>query len=147
MTGDVREQPGVILIIDDSNDDVELLKRSLGDAGLKNPISVVHSGQEALSLLTKEVETATLPSVIFLDLKLPDVSGFDVMRWIAKEPTMRNSLVVIHSGIAGPSEIDALYKAGANTFLHKAGDPEELKNLVKAFAGHFGVRALTKLAS
>ena len=139
MTGDVRDQVGEILIVDDSNDDVELLKRSLRDVGLVNPLMAARTGEEALALLEKQILAGKLPSVIFLDLKLPDINGFEVMHWIAKEPSMRNSLVVIHSGIAGPAEVDALYKAGANTFLRKAGDHDEVLNLVEAFAGHFAV--------
>ena len=133
---------GAILVVDDSDDDVELLKRGLKELQLSNPVSRVKTGAEAIALLEgqkpyNDRKQYPIPSVIFLDLKLPDVSGFEVMAWISGQPSLRRMLVVIHSGFATTDDIKALYRAGANTFLHKAGDTSELRNLVNSFSVFF----------
>jgi CheY-like chemotaxis protein len=77
----------LILLIEDNEDDVFLMKRAMNKAKLDFPIHVAADGQEALDYLSSVGEFADrakhpLPSLVFLDLKLPYVHGFEVLRWI-----------------------------------------------------------------
>ena len=142
MSVELKQGNGAIWIVDDSAEDAEMLTRSLIQIGLGNPIRHITTGSEAISLLEElqqqgDRDLHSFPSVMFLDLRLPDMSGFEVMKWISKQALLRRTLVVVHSGYAGLEDIKALYRAGANTFLHKPGDPDELKTIIQSFSGHF----------
>src|SRR5690606_25342927 len=76
-----------ILIVDDNSDDVLLLKRAFARVGVANPIYSVHSGHEAIAYLRgippfEDRGQHPLPSVILLDLQMPDGDGFEVLQWI-----------------------------------------------------------------
>ena len=76
-----------LLLIEDSEDDVFFLRHALKKAGVPYPMRVVNNGQEAIDYLSgagkyHERETYPMPSFIFLDLKLPLVSGFGVLEWL-----------------------------------------------------------------
>jgi CheY-like chemotaxis protein len=131
-----------ILIVEDNADDRRLLEHSLRKVGVHQPIAMARSGGEAVKYLAAtqpfgEKNEAELPGAIFLDLDLPDMSGYEVLKWIACQPPMRRVLVVVHSGLESTKEIEALYAAGANTFLRKSTDRSELQNLVDSFPVHF----------
>lgn len=48
-----------------------------------------------------------LPRVVFLDMKMPDISGLDVLRWISSQPDLRRLVVLVHSGYAGTKQIES----------------------------------------
>ncbi|HET7625780.1 MAG TPA: response regulator [Verrucomicrobiae bacterium] len=76
----------LILLVEDNEDDVFLMKRAMKKAGLDFPLRVAANGQEALDYLSFNGPFADAknppPSLVFLDLKLPYVHGFEVLRWI-----------------------------------------------------------------
>ena len=79
-----------LLLVEDNEDDVFLMKRALKGARVVNPLHVVDDGQDALDYLAgtgKFADRANypLPAVIFLDLKLPYISGHDVLAWIRRQ--------------------------------------------------------------
>ena len=78
---------GTFLIVEDQENDAFFLMHALKKAGLTNPAQVVEDGKEAIDYLSGEGIYADrtiypVPSVIFLDLKLPQVSGFEVLQWM-----------------------------------------------------------------
>jgi CheY-like chemotaxis protein len=79
-----------LLLVEDNEDDVFLMRRALQGAHVVNPLQVVEDGQEALDYLGGNGKFADraqfpLPAVVFLDLKLPFMSGHDVLAWIRKQ--------------------------------------------------------------
>jgi CheY-like chemotaxis protein len=76
-----------ILLVDDNEDDVLLMKRALKDAGVQNPVFVAEDGQQAIDYLSGTGPYADrgsfpLPWIAFLDLKLPLKTGHEVLAWI-----------------------------------------------------------------
>src|SRR3954468_1293367 len=76
-----------IVIVDDNPDDLFFFKRGLVKAGVTNPLVIGEDGEEAIALLKKMIDGKTLkpadtPLIVFLDLKMPRVSGFAVLEWI-----------------------------------------------------------------
>ena len=81
----------LLLIVDDNEADARFLERNLQRAGVSGPAEILFSGQESIEYLRRAMEDGTsgkspLPSVIFLDLKLGDTSGFEVLQWITSHP-------------------------------------------------------------
>jgi CheY-like chemotaxis protein len=131
-----------ILIVEDNLNDSQLLEEGLRKTGIHQPIETVRTGAEAIQYLSAADNFAVdgkaeLPTAIFLDLKLPDMDGHEVLKWITCQPKMRRVLVIVHSGFQNTKEIEALYAAGANTFLSKSNARSELENLVDCFPVHF----------
>lgn len=129
---------GAILLVEDSEDDVFLMKRTLSVAGVSNPVSVVTDGEQAVRYLSGEGEfrdrTAfPLPVVVFLDLKLPLKSGHEVLAWIRAQPAFESLIVVMLTSSDEPSDLRRAYSLGANSYLVKPLTPKQLTDLAEAF--------------
>jgi CheY-like chemotaxis protein len=125
-----------ILIIEDDPNDVILLKRALTREDINNPIQVVHDGQEALDYLQGEGKYADrakfpFPSVVFTDLKMPRMSGFDVLEWLRKHPECSVIPVIILTASKLDEDIKKAYQMGANAYLVKPSQIGDLQEMVK----------------
>lgn len=116
-----------ILLVEDNPDDAELTVRAFRRSNLANELDVVRDGAEALAYLFGEGEYATRdlrdqPQVVLLDLKLPKVSGIEVLRRIRNNP--RTALVPVVILTSSDEEEDVLqsYRLGANSYLRKPVD-------------------------
>lgn len=131
-----------ILIVDDSSDDFLLLQRAFVKSGVGNPLYWVRSGGEAIRYLSgvgkyENRETYPIPSVILLDLNMPDGDGFDVLTWIRNKYPSGGLLVVVLTRVEEIRKINRAYSLGANSFLTKPGNPEELQELINIFSGYW----------
>jgi len=126
-----------ILLVEDSPDDVLFLTRALSKAGVGNALHVVEDGQQALDYLAGKDRYADraahpLPVLVLLDLKLPYVPGLEVLRWIRTQETLRSVIVVVLTSSDHPADIKRAYALGANSFLSKPSNPDELPELIKS---------------
>ncbi|MDB6125199.1 MAG: putative response regulator, CheY [Pedosphaera sp.] len=129
---------GSILLVEDNEDDVFLMKRALKDAAIKNPLHIAEDGQEAVDYLSgahrfSDRTQHPLPAVVFLDLKLPMKSGHEVLAWIRSQPHFESLVVVVLTSSDEPTDISKSYKLGANSYLVKPPTTEQLVDLAKAF--------------
>ena len=127
-----------ILLVEDNEDDIFLMQRALRDAGVRNRLIIVEDGEQALDYFKGVGKYADrgaypLPTLVFLDLKLPLRSGHDVLRWIREQESFRSIIVVVLTSSEEPSDISRSYQLGANSFLTKPPPGEELLALTKAF--------------
>ncbi|QYM79346.1 response regulator [Horticoccus luteus] len=134
--------PKAILLVEDNIDDVLFMKRALSKSGVPNRLFVVENGQKALDYLAGREPYADrsvypLPRLVLLDLKLPEVPGFDVLRWIRSEPELAGLAVVVLTSSDHPSDIRQAYALGANSFLSKPGNADELGELVRSLADYW----------
>lgn len=135
----------LILIVDDNSDDVMLLKRGFARNGVINPIFSVNSGRQAISYLKGEPpytdrDQNPIPSVILLDLQMPDGDGFEVLQWIRNKFPQGGLLVVVLTRVEEIRKINRAYSLGANSFLTKPGNDEELHELIQIFTGYWLLR-------
>jgi CheY-like chemotaxis protein len=129
---------GAILLVEDNDDDVFLMRHSLTSAGVANPIFVVGTGQEAIAYLAgtgvyHDRVKFPMPVIVFLDLKLPLVSGHEVLAWIRAQRQLESLLVVVLTSSNEPSDVRRSYSLGANSYLVKPLTAQQLIDLAKAF--------------
>ena len=133
------EPEGVILLAEDSEEDIWLFREVLERSGLGNRLQVVENGAEAISYLTGEERFSdrtkfSLPGAFLLDLNLPKLSGWEVLRWVRSRLQFRDLLVVVFTGSVEVGHLRRAYAMGADSFLFKPWAVEDLTNLAKAFS-------------
>jgi CheY-like chemotaxis protein len=111
----------LILLVEDSPDDVELTLRVLKTHNIANEVKVARDGVEALEFLfgTPDNPPGKLPSVVLLDLKLPKLDGLEVLRRIRAEPATARLPVVIMTTSREERDIVTSYELGANSYVQK----------------------------
>jgi len=122
-----------ILLIEDNDDDVELTLMAFRRSRLANEIVVARDGVEALEILhgTKTTAPQPLPTVVLLDLKLPRVDGFEILRRIREHPTTRLLPVVVLTSSAQERDLVQTYASGANSYIVKPVDFEQFLDSAK----------------
>jgi two-component system response regulator len=123
----MRRRSGVILLVEDNDDDVALAVRAFDKSGVANEIVVARDGVEALDYLLPsdsrpERPPAPLPEVVLLDLKLPRVDGLEVLRRIRGHERTRRLPVVVLTSSNEQRDIIISYDLGANSFVRKPVD-------------------------
>lgn len=119
-----------ILIVEDNPDDELLLLRALKKNNIANPIVVARDGVEALDYLFGRGQfegrnPSDTPSLILLDLKLPKVDGFEVLRTIRGDRRLKYIPVVILTSSNQDRDVIDGYDLGANSYVRKPVDFEE----------------------
>jgi CheY-like chemotaxis protein len=116
----------VLLLIEDDVDHVDVITRALRKARVDAEVRVVRDGQEAIDALGLETgaeDARALPRVVFLDLKMPRVDGWEVLRRLRSSPRTARLPVVVVSGSDRREDIERSYALGANSYLLKRFDP------------------------
>jgi two-component system response regulator len=131
------ETTGVVdlLLVEDNPQDAELTVRTLKKQNLANRLFTVEDGAEALDFVYCRGKYATRsagqsPRVILLDLKLPKVSGLDVLRALKQDESTRSIPVVIVTSSREDPDIKAAYELGANSYVVKPVDFESFAEAV-----------------
>jgi CheY-like chemotaxis protein len=118
-----------ILIADDNPADVELMTAALRTMKIANEIIVAHDGEEALACLRARTASAggvdLPPAVLLLDLKMPRVDGFAVLRALRADPAWQRLPVVVLTSSREERDIIASYDSGTNAFVVKPVDFRE----------------------
>ena len=132
----------VILLAEDREDDILLIRKAFADANITNPIFVVRDGNEAISYLKGEDKFANrveypLPDLLLLDLKMPGTDGFDVLKWIRHEPTLSALRVVVLTSSQELSDVNEAYRLGADSFLVKPMDFENFTGASKVIRDYW----------
>ncbi len=120
-----------ILLVEDNPDDVELTLRALKKAKIVNEVVVAHDGEEALELLFGGTLAEHPPEIVLLDLKLPKIDGFEVLRRIRAEPSTKRLPVVVLTSSTEEGDLVTSYDGGANSFIHKPVDFDQFTESVR----------------
>jgi len=114
-----------ILLVDDDPDEVDVALRALERGGLDVGVAVARDGQEALEVLGLEPndDVSCRPRVVFLDLKMPRLDGWEVLRRMRAHPMTASVPVVVLSRSDRIQDIERGYALGANSVLVKHFDP------------------------
>jgi len=114
----------LILLAEDLQDDIDIIVRAFQRAGVSTPIHVVRDGEEAIQYLKGEGAYSNraeypLPALFLLDLKMPRVDGFEVLKWVRAQPGLRTLPVVVLTSSEHIRDVNRAYELGANSFLVK----------------------------
>jgi len=133
------QSSGTILLADDNAEDVLLITLALKRSRIDNPLVAVSDGDEAISYLKGEGRYARrarfpIPSLIFLDLFMRRVDGFGVLTWLRQQPTLKHLPVIVITSSCFDSNVKRAYQLGADSFLVKPTEFEELVRDLKQAA-------------
>lgn len=117
-------KPAHILLVEDNRLDIELTLDAFREAHLGNTVHVARDGQEALDYLNGEGdyadrETYPLPDIVLLDLKLPRIDGFEILRRIKGTGCLKRLPVIILTSSEEEGDRALGYDCGANSYLVK----------------------------
>ena len=111
-----------ILLVEDNPVDLDLTLRAFSSQKLSNPIEIARDGEEALAFIEKWEQGNPLPLVIMLDLKLPKVSGLEVLEVIKNHPVFKTIPVVILTTSTDSTDVETAYNLGVNSYIVKPVD-------------------------
>jgi CheY-like chemotaxis protein len=126
----------IILLVEDNEDHAFLIRRGLGKGTPIESLQVVTSGEEAIEYLEGTGRYSNrsefpLPAVLLLDLELPGISGFDVLRWIRNCPGLNTLKVVVITCSELEQDASLACILGANSFIVKPADLRSLIEMVE----------------
>jgi CheY-like chemotaxis protein len=142
MNADFKSQqqppgtPVTILFVDDDPNDMLLVQRALKKAGLSYPLIHRRDGEEAIDYLSGKPPYSDrtkhpLPTLILLDIKMPKLSGFDVLSWMQRQPSLAKIPVVIFTASARDEDQSQAQQLGAAGYRAKPVDFGELVDIIR----------------
>jgi two-component system response regulator len=132
----LTKEKEIILLVEDNPDDVDLTLRAFKKNNISNKVIVAKDGVEALDYLRGTGmyagrDVKELPVVVMLDLKLPKISGMEVLRNIRQDELTRLIPVVILTSSVEQKDVVEGYKLGANSYIRKPVDFDQFVEAVK----------------
>jgi len=118
------DEKQTILLVDDIDDDLSLMKHACRAAHFKASMQTVNNGEEAIAYLKGEGiyanrEKYPLPTVMLLDLNMPKVNGFGVLTWVRTQPVLKRLSIIILTASGRQEDIERAFDLGANSYLVK----------------------------
>jgi CheY-like chemotaxis protein len=126
-----------VLLADDDPDDRLIFTEAFNDLELDIEINTVNNGEQALQFL-RSIDT--LPDILFLDLNMPVMGGMDCLKQIKKDSRFNDLCIAIYSTSSNEEEIEATLVHGANVYIRKPNNFDDLKQILHkiiSFNGHY----------
>ena len=133
-----------ILLVEDDDNDIFFFRRAMKLAGWSSPVQVVQDGKQALEYLDGQGQFSCrdefpLPSLVLLDIKLPYLSGLEILKWIREHATLKQLTVIMLTSSKEESDIERACVLGANAYVVKPTRSEDLLDLVGSI-GRFWIK-------
>jgi CheY-like chemotaxis protein len=127
---------GAILIAEDIPDDAKLVHRAILQLQLENPIRIVKDGQLTLAYIRGEGEYQDrekfpFPALLLLDLRMPVIDGFEVLRQLHGDPRFASLPILVITINQDRRQLGEAYRLGAKSFLTKPINTNDLKNAIE----------------
>ena len=132
----------IILLAEDREDDIILIKIAFQAAGVSNPLYVVRDGVEAVQYLKghgkfSNREEYALPDLLLLDLKMPRCDGFEVLKWVRQQAGLEKLRVIVFTSSDRKEDVNLAYQLGANSYLVKPVDFSKCVEMVKMISQYW----------
>jgi len=126
-----------ILIVEDDADDANLIRRAVLALHPKSSVQTVTSGLELKDYLNgqgryEDRQTYPYAGLILLDLRMPQMDGFEVLEWLKSQPAHAGIPVIVITSFDRQKYIRKSYQLGARTFLSKPVHPETIRDAIRA---------------
>jgi CheY-like chemotaxis protein len=139
------ENQYTILLVEDDLNDIFLVKRAFKMARIQNPLQIVTDGEEAIHYLSGQGKYADraafpLPKLIVMDLKMPRLTGFEVLKWVKGDnKPLRCIPIVIVSSSDNPEDVNRAYGLGANAYMVKPVQLRAVEHLFESITHYWGL--------
>ncbi|MBC7524106.1 MAG: response regulator [Flavobacterium sp.] len=124
----MENSPMHIILADDDEDDRMFFKDAIYELKVKTKVTLVNDGVEMMDYLNNPDNT--LPNVIFLDLNMPRKNGMECLKEIRSNSVLKNLSIAIYSTSASEEDIEETFVKGANIYIKKPNDFNELKKIL-----------------
>jgi CheY-like chemotaxis protein len=137
-----RRGRNVILLVDDDEQDRALAREALAESRLSGELHTAKDGAEALDYLRRlgkfsDPAAAPRPAIILLDLNMPRMHGFEVLREIKADPSLRRIPVVVLTTSQAEEDIARSYELGVSSFITKPVDFEALVEAMRSLGRYW----------
>lgn len=132
MSNNIIPRNNSILLVEDNSDDVLITRRALLKGRVKNTLHVVGDGEKAIKFLRKEDEyqKSPTPTLILLDLKMPKLDGFQVLKEIKSDDKLKSIPVTVLTTSDRDKDVEDAYRLGCNSYIVKPVNFENFINTV-----------------
>ena len=125
-----------ILMIEDDPNDVALFRRALQKTSLDTEVVVLEDGESAIQWFKERIGSSApekngWPRLVVLDIKMPRVSGLDVLEWLRRQPVLRRLPVIAFTSSREKEDIVRAYELGIDSYLVKPVSFDQLKEMVR----------------
>jgi CheY-like chemotaxis protein len=125
-----------ILLVDDSENDLFLMRAAFKKAEFNSPLQAVQNGEEAIAYLKGEGiysdrNQYPLPAVMLLDLNMPRKNGFEVLEWVRAQLALKRLSVIILTASLRGEDVERAFDSGANAFLVKPATLDQLITMIR----------------
>jgi len=132
-----------VLLVEDDPNDIVLTRRAFRKVELPEPIAIVEDGEQAVAYLGATGEFADrrahpLPDLVLLDLKLPRMTGLEVLAWLRQQPSLQRLPVVVLTSSREISDVNRAYELGVNSYLSKPVTFDSLARIVSDLDRYWG---------
>jgi CheY-like chemotaxis protein len=126
-----------ILYAEDDENDAFLVQLAFKNAAVDWPMKIVHDGKTALEYLSGLSKYADrrkhpMPGLVLLDVKMPGISGLEVLRWVRQQPEFSSLPVLMLTSSAHNADVHQAYLIGANGYLVKPSKVDDMVKMAKA---------------
>jgi CheY-like chemotaxis protein len=121
---------------EDDENDMFFMERAFEKLNVEHPLRIVADGRQAIAYLSgtepfSDRSENPTPCLVLLDLSMPGKGGLDVLQWVRTQPSLSAIPVVVLTSSAQESDVHRAGLLGANGYMIKPGEPDELLNIVK----------------
>jgi CheY-like chemotaxis protein len=133
MLSPAFSEPFSVILIEDDAGHASLIRKNLQRVGVENPVTHLASGRDALSYFfgPGHLERAYDKMVAVLDLNLPDIDGYEILRRLKANEATRRIPVIVLTTTGDPGDIDNCYALGCNVFMTKPVVYEEFSEAIR----------------
>jgi CheY-like chemotaxis protein len=133
----MHQEMGFILVIEDEEDDALLISHAGRRTGVPRELLVLNTGRQALEYLSgqgsfQDRRTFPLPALMLLDLKMPDLTGFDILHWLQTRPDLQSFPAIVLSSSCSELDRQRALLLGARDYLVKPNAIGDLVQVLKA---------------
>lgn len=133
----MSKQPPTVLVVEDDPTDTLMIRRAFAKAAVHAQLQMVDHGEAAVDYLAGAGQFADrnrfpLPVMMLLDLKLPRLSGLEVLAWLRQQPGLKRLPVVVLTSSRETHDLKGAYECGVNSYLLKPVTFQALLDIISA---------------